>query len=898
MSELVILAARRGLVVQIQSVLRDWSSLNLINPVHIVDLDSIRAGDPQLPALRIDGDTRKACVLQQDVTSHAVGSAQVGVISSVAGPDQGASAAQCAAIVEAIQSSLPTARQVRAHLFVGSPSDDWAARVKPLFGWHNLTISPEDAASPGLGSAPLLRESDDPRWLTHVVGTLCSLFGLWRGQTEAVLESMQALPGEQLMPVRAYSRSLAAESIEQDLQARLVSVGKRYPVPRVDTATALVVEDEAGVAIDMADALMALHPEVRRRPREAPPRKAKSNLDWKKALSLFFTFVVDALRNAPARMANAMAHEARRKVAAATDKLLFGGADGGFNVVVRGVRPDGSLASWAEFETGLDGLIAKAAPNAQLGVPPDTTRLWTEFVGAGMTLLDAGQRGTDLAPRYMGAQRAVISTTERVASRRDGDFVLPANLAAYLPGWRIEAADAIGAARLQQRLDELQRTNPNLAHHLSNEQHRLAQWRTQVSGSYVGRVGATLAAEFHAVVGEIETLRAKVATLRESVTNADPSADQASLGSKLRWLTLGSFGVLAALGVVTGMQKLAAWIGALLMLVTIIAWIVSGVIMFQRHQSRLFGMIHQMEQAASDLETAEAHLAAAHEDLRRISRAYRQYLDWARAFGAFVHAPLGAAPVSATRALHIGQGMPRAVGIGSGIPDPEVIDQITQEWRPQLFEAGWLQDCWQEFLADVPGALGDLRYPLVQDASLLLKDQNLDGQGSILSRWSRAVSDTAPERETSVRFLGRVKELIAVDDRSRARLLSKVQVEDTTSGATTHTTRDQFLAGLDHDYRDSSTPLLGAMFAPHAINAQRIGSTSLMVQARGLTQATVLVQFGIGTATSDYRSAPAYVDRRVAPGLGGPGQSSSDEPGFPGVPDPEPPAPGPSAPRV
>lgn len=854
-SDLVVLAARRPLAVLVQSVLRDWNSLNLIDRVYVIDLDSLRDGDQQLPAIFVEGIRSRTCVLQEEITKRPVGLAQVGVLSSVGDVSECALASQATAVAEAIQSSLPSAQQVRAQIFVGAPDDGWGERVRPLFGWHNLAISPEDAASPSVGSAPLLRAGDDPRWITHVVGTLCSLFGLWRGQSEAVLPRMQPLPGEQLLPVRAYSRSLAAEAIEHDLQARLVSVGQRYPTPRVDTSTALVVEDEAGVAVGMADTLLDLYPEVRKRARQAPPRKKKEALDWKKALSLFWTFVWDAIRNAPARMASAMANEARRKVAAATSQLLFGGADGGFEVVVRGVKADGSLASWAEFETGLDGVITRAAPNAQLGVPPDTSRLWSDFVGAGMTLLDAGQRGTEMTPRFIGAQRAVISSTERVATHRDGDFSLPANLAAYLPGWRIEAADAIGASRLQRRLEELQRTNPNLAHHLSNEIHRLGQWRTQVGGSYVGRVGSRLAGEWQAVVDEIEALRAHVSALRASVSAADPTTDQASLGSRLRILTFAGFGVLTAFGFLTGMQKVTAWLGILLMLLTFVSWAVTGVIMFKRHQSRLFAMIHQMEQAASDLQTAEAHLAEAHEDLRRISHAYRQFLDWARAFGAFVHAPLGAAPASASRALHVGQGLPRAVGIGSAVANPETIDQISQQWRPQLFEAGWLQECWQEFLADVPSSLGDLRYPLVQDTSLLLKDQNLDGQGSVLARWSRAVADVAPVRATSERFLTKVGRLVSSDEASRANLLSTVQVEDAATGASTRKSRDEFLTGLDHDPGSSGSPLLGVIFAPHAINARAIGSSRFLQQSRGLTQATVLVQFGKGTSTSDFRRA-------------------------------------------
>ncbi|MBK8077787.1 MAG: hypothetical protein IPK24_20070 [Kineosporiaceae bacterium] len=882
MSDVVVVAARRSLAVKLLSMLRDWSSLNLVNPVYVVDLDSVRPGDPQVPAFAIQGSVNGACVLQEAITRTVISSTKVCVVSAVTDPGEIATTAQCVGIVESVQASVPSAHQLRVHIFAGAPEDDWADRLAPLIGWHNLVISPEDAASPGVGAAALVRDPEDPRWLTHVVGTCCSLLGLWRGQTDAVLDHRQSLPGTQLLPVRAYSRSLAAEAVEQQVQARLVTVGVRYPVPRVDTSTALVVQDESAVAVAMADALLAKHPEVLARQRTVPPRKIKPPLDWITALKLFFGFVWDALRNAPQRLADRLSHEARRKVAAATEKLLFGGADAGFTVVVKGVKPDGSLASWGEFEAALDQVIIRTAPNAQLGVPADTSQLWRDFVDAGMTLLDAGQRSADLLPRFVGAQRAVISTTERVASKQDGDFVLPDHLAAYLPGWRIEVADSIGADRLRQRLEELKQTKPNLAHDLTTEQHRLAQWNAKAAGSYVGRVGGRLGDAFRGVVAEIELLQQRVAALRAQAAATDATVDQASLGSRLRLLTLAMAGVLTVFGVLTGMQMISAWLGALLMLLSVLVWIVSGVTSFQRHQSRLFAMIHRMEQSASDLETAERHLAEAHEDLRTITRAYRHYLDWARAFGAFVHAPLGSMPDTQIRSLHVGQGMPRSVRIGAAVANPDAVDEVSNLWRPRLFDAGWLADCWQEFLADVPSTLGDLRYQLAAEPALLEKDQNLDGQGSILHRWSRAVAERAPHRNTSNRFVAKVQHQIEVDESSRSKLLATVQVEDAVTGEPMTITHENFLAGLDHDHREASGAFLDSMFAAHAGQARMIGDQHLIQQSRGLTQATVLIQFGTA-ATADQFRRTAHDERLWLPDPEGPEPESPGFPPLPGV---------------
>ena len=94
MSDVVVVAARRSLAVKLLSMLRDWSSLNLVNPVYVVDLDSVRPGDPQVPAFAIQGSVNGACVLQEAITRTVISSTKVCVVSAVTDPGEIATTAQ------------------------------------------------------------------------------------------------------------------------------------------------------------------------------------------------------------------------------------------------------------------------------------------------------------------------------------------------------------------------------------------------------------------------------------------------------------------------------------------------------------------------------------------------------------------------------------------------------------------------------------------------------------------------------------------------------------------------------------------------------------------------------------------------------------------------------------
>ncbi len=860
MSDITIIAARRPVLLQLEAVLRDWVALGIIRQVRVVDVDTLRADDAIVPARLLTATGSSVEILQEGLTAGMVDVGRLCIVSFAHSDDLVVGMSQASTLMSVLTTSLPQARKVLAHAYAGSARDEWRQAVTPLLGWHNVVISPEDSPSPNQGSAPLEPSADDPRWATHVVGTLCALLGLWKGQTAGVLDTRQAPSGEQFVPVRAYSRSLSAERVEEALYARLLDVNRAYPAPRVDTTTAVVVPDEGAVAIGMADALLAAHRDVLPQPRVPGRAVAKVDLDFMTALRQFFGFLLNALRGLPRRTAETLIHGAKARVAGAVDALVFGGAqDAGFAVVVKGVRADGSPSTWAEFERGVDAVLSRTSPGVELPAVPNTPRLWTDFADAGMTLLDAGHRSAELPPVTQGTQRAIITTTSKVAPAQDNTFDLPHRLAAFLPGWSLEVADDIGAGRLAEKLDDLKRSNQALAHEINAEQQRLRAWRAEAGQTYVGRLGVQLGSAHRHLIAEISELDARIAALGQPGPEEDIAKDQKALARLMTFFSIGSFAVLVAFGVLTGLSKLTALVGVVLMVVTAVSWAIGCTLMYLKKQGRLYAYLHRIDQAASDLETAQRHRLEALADLRRISRVYRQYLDWARAFGAFVHTPLGRVGNQSHKGLHVGQGLPRSISIGTAVPAQEAIDDVSNSWRSTLFEVGWLSDCWSEFLADVPPGLGDLKYAIAADAGELLADRNLDGSGSTLTRWSLAVASAAADRAPSQRFAAKVTSLTRTDDAARDRLLSLVEVPDRQTGAVSTQSRRDFAAGLDRDYAGIPMMFLDSVFSPQAlsITARNVHETVLQEEYDGLTLATVLVQLGDAQPVTALRgSAP------------------------------------------
>lgn len=861
-SDVVVIAARRPVAVALQAVLHDWTVQGLVSPCRIVDLDSVRADDPTIPAAVLGGDGVDTVALQQDLAHTRVTRIRVVVVGVV---DEDATAVdqrQAAGVLEAVRQSVPDAPTVQLNVSAGSPGAEWSTRALTLFGWHNLAISPEESVAPSQGSAPVTRSLDDPRWLLLLTGTLCSLTALWPGQEKAPFDDRQAPSGGLIVPVRAFSRSLSSGSVQDALAAHLVSVHDRYPTPRVDNSYARSIDDEAAKAVAMAEQLLGKHADVMPRVRHRTPPPPQQKIGAWEAVKRFVSFAASALANAPKNALDAFDRSVSQVAAGAVQNAVFGGADSGFAVVVRGVRADGSSATWAEYEQSLDSVLRRTVVSGELEPVPQKPQLWEDFVAGGLTLLDGGHRSPELPPWTLGSQRAVISTTDRVGTDPSDAFTLPANLAAFLPNWRIEAGDDIAVGRLFERLDHLAQAQPHLAQAISTERNRLREWATRVRGSYSGHIGRRLGDAHRATIAEVQDLTALVERL--SAQPPAPEAiqeDQDRLASNVRVMSAVAVSLLAIFAALGALSVFAwPWLILTTMLV-IVGWAGVGAWMHVKASARLYAWLNRLRAATTELEDATRHRLEALEDLRRISRAYRQYLDWSRVFGAFIHAPLGHAGASAERRLHIGQGMPLNLAVGVAVPDGEAVEEVANRWRGELFRVGWLSEAWSANKANLPPSLGNLRHLLQQDPNLLGNDPAIDGV-PVLTRWSIALAEASATRPLPPETAQRIVQLTRSDDAARDRLLSRVMVRDSL-GRPHEVSRTDFIEGLDR------SGVLGSfqpgMFNPAGgvVDIRQVSETMAQEEATGLDVALVVVQVGGAFAARQFAGAPAPDDGPV-----------------------------------
>ena len=842
-SDIVVIAARRPVAVALQAVLHDWMVQGLVNPCRIVDLDSMVDGQPAIPSTVLEAGAARTAALQQDLAHTRVGIIRLAIVGVVDEEETAVNPRQAAAVLEAIRQTVPSAPIVQLNVSAGSPGADWSTRALTIFGWHNLAVSPEESVAPSQGSAPLTRSLDDPRWLLLLTGTLCSLTGLWPGQEHAPFDDRQAPSGGLIVPVRAFSRSLSSGSVQDALAQRLVSVHDRYPTPRVDASYALSIDDEASAAVNMAEQLLTKHVDVMPRVRHRTPPPAPQKVGALEAIKQFVSFAGKALASAPRNAIDALNRSVSQATANAVQNAVFGGADSGFAVVVRGVRADGSSATWAEYEQSLDSVIRRAAQGGELPPVAQKPQLWHDFIDGGMTLLDAGSRSAELPPRTLGSQRAVITTTDRVSADPADTFTLPPSLAAFLPNWRIEAGDNIAVGRLFERLDHLAQSQPHLGQVVSAERNRLREWANRVRGSYAGHIGRRLGDAHRATIAEVQELT----DLAERLSAAPPAPDsiqeeQDELASHVRVMSAVSVSLIAIFIALTALSVLG-WPWLVVAIVAIIgAWAGVGSWLHVKSSAKVYAYLNKVRASTTELDDATRHRIEALEDLRRISRAYRQYLDWSRAFGAFIHAPLGHASASAERQLHVGQGMPLNLAIGVAVPDEEAVEDVANRWRGELFRVGWLSDAWRSFVTDLPASLGNLRHHLQQDPNLLGNDPAIDGV-PVLTRWSTALAESVDTRQLPQATGNRIIELTRTDAEARDRLLSRVLVRDG-RGTPREVSRTDFIEGLDR------SEVLGS-FQPGLFNAagavvdiRQVRHTLSQEDATGLDVALVVVQRG------------------------------------------------------
>jgi hypothetical protein len=858
--DLTILAARRTTAVQLLDVLRDWSTLGLIGPLHLVDMDAVRPGELLVPATVLDGGRTSPVVLQDECAGRSrTDLVRIVAITEVGKTFAGIQDGEALALLNTVRSSLPAVEVVPLHLIGLALQAAQVAEDVAWLGWHNVVLAPENSLAPGQGASPIVYNATDPVRLTHLAAAVCSLGGLWAAQPSGPLDKRSLAPGRSLVAARTFTRHLSAEAVETELLSRLASVEYGYPVPTFEGNAVWVVADELGAASDMAEALLTKHAYVLPRVRRAPPRTPAKRIGALEALRMLFAFMWQALRNAPRAFLDAAIRKVSASTAAFVGGAVFGSGDTEYAVIVNGVRADGTPASWPEIDEALEASAARTGVVINALSNTDLSALWRDYVGGGLTLLDAGKRSAELPPRTDGGRRGIVTTAGRVAPDPTETFTAPEGVTAYVKDHTVSASDVLAARALDTRLAHVVEQYPHEAGQVHAARAALKEWFGERERSYTGRVGFRLARGISETRDEIGRLTQMLQSAQQaSDVPSEIEQQQRSLALKLRLVFAGALlvAVVTLVAYKLGVLSVLPLIGILA--AVLVGWLATSLIVFIRGQRDLFALLHMRRELAGQIELLRQHLTEAIDDMRRLSRAYRQYLDWTKAFGRFVQAPLGNPVRKADNEPLLGSGFPRNHRFGSARPEEPMLDEAAAQMKKDLFSVGWTSNAWEAFLDDVPREIGQDAFRIREDADLLWSDPGVS-RTSLLTTWSNRVSERLEWRGATDRLSSRVRELLAGSDADLApQLLANVQTRSGSSGSTESVTYDNFMNRLDSEATMTAPhqSFDRAMFADTTQNSEpwQVAETVLTSSSADLGRTIVVTQLSQGFNSYDMRN--------------------------------------------
>ncbi len=866
MTRLTVLLAHRSSLIGVVDILRDWAALGVVGEVFAVAIEDVVSG-VQVGAYRIGapsgaaGASRRVLLADELASRHDVELVRLGVLDLSAWAPQFDEAE--AGLVRAYLSRvLPHVRLVAVHLLAPqhTPTDGlhWRSGAGLWAGWHNVIIAPENSAAPSAGLAPVVAQPDSPLGLTHPVAAACGVLGALSGHTDSLFDDRQYLPGEQAFVARTFTRYLSAEAVNHEVLVRTTDVRDRYPVPRREGQPVLVVDDELDASLGMAERLLTRHREVFAGERPMPQRTPPTRIGPMAALGMFFSFFLAALRNAPRAFVAALVRRTQAAIAREVGDFVFGASDSSFTVVVGGIGADGRPVALEDLDTALDQLADQAGANLSYR-PANLSALWHDYVAGALTLLDAGAREPELPPLAVGAHQAVVSSTARVVPAPGEAFELSPDVAAYLPGWRIEGADLARAALLDQRLAGLGREQGQLTEQLAGQRRALADWVAGIDG-YTARVGQRLATAMHGTFAEIAALNDQLRRVGDTVSlPANTDDRQRQLGRTLLLIAGAALLLIVVCVLLTVYVPMKWYVGVAICLVIVAGWLAGSLSAFMHYQRAIFALLHQREEDARLSTVLRAHLREALDDGRRLSRAYRQFLDFSRALAVFAHAPLGMVPQSPRAELLIGPGLPRNVMIGVADASEQTIADSVDALRRNLFEAGWLSEGWAHFLDDLPSGLGPWQYQLREQPDALWSDPRIDATGSVLTAWSHAVTEHAGSRGVPRAFVARFDALLEADHAGvTTALRQRVRVRRSQTGEETVLDYRDFVAGLATvDGRRCVFDSVLFAESPEHFDPARVDDTVVQRAGSGLALSLVVTQLSAGLQAVDLAGSPA-----------------------------------------
>ena len=845
MEALTVFLAPRGITAGVREALTDWSGLGLVDSFIWIEPGMVSV--TRVNGLLVTAGNQSAVSLESLAGTGTYNRIRLCVlVPGIAGHEQVDSSVS-QRIAEMLESSFGGRPVVRVRAVVARSGDTAVLDGLAQGGWHNLVLSPEEAAGPGLGHHQLYTTKDPFDWGVHAAATCAGVLGLWSGSTESLLDGEAPLPGERARLVRAFYRTLDTTAVGAELRDQVLSLGNGVPLPTYFGASAVYIEDSGLAARVMADQLWEKHGRSLHGEREHSAPQAVTAIGPWAAFKMMFGFLWAALKNAPRSWAQRVATRVKSESAAAVHGLVFGSAPSQYKVIVDGIDRDGLPVSWLEVREAaetLEKLLDDAGTPREHRAPADLASFWQDYADGALTLIDAGERVTALPPVQVGTQRAVLRrTSAAVPGPGSGFSDIPTPLAAVIQLDSLEPYDVLGTLSMEGRLQHAA-GDPNLGIPASTALEALRRWKAVSEESYAVRVGTRIGQSLISVQSEVQQLLDQI---RRAASADDMLAGVLARQKKLAlWMKILLASLLLGLvvtAVLVSRESLQPLEGAGIGAGLAVVWLIAMLLIFMNGQRELFQLMNARSQLLSDDEISRRNLSHALRDLHRLGDAYSQFLAWSRIIGTVLAEPFGRADDQARTQAKFVQGLPLNVKVGTASVHPAAVATAAAQLRHDIFAVGWLTRPWERAKATAGDLIGPRGYELTAHPEAIYR-QSGDGELSLLRLWIGALdesgTDSSPGQEI---WAGVLQDITGPRSAISSGLVSTVsEVRDS---ALVQTSLDAFMSGVDSTPDEARLGHFdGAVLTDLARNAGRavversvpFGSHSGLARQAGLIQ--------------------------------------------------------------
>lgn len=613
------------------------------------------------------------------------------------------------------------------------PIPDWTRD-----SWQNLLIAPEERPGPAAEVPRAWTVKDGMIGLARQVApTIAGLLGLWCGSGGPF--DRQDPPTGGLRMVRTFHTVLDASIAEGALRSAVLTMDP-YPVPQLDqgkvdpTRPQLAAERMSENLWNKYKNMLMSTPET-----EAPFKQTTT--PWTQALRGYFSFLWQAIKGAPSRWAEGMIRSVKTSAAATLQRHLYGDGSA-YKVVVGGIGPNGLPADWDETSNALAEIEVSASQQlgvslAALSTPTDLGTLWESFVGGALSLADAGTRGEESVLQE-GEYRYVVDQPDHIAPAEPFETTPALEAVHHIKS--VDPADLLTADVLESRLSAMIEGGP-YAQYASQFRDQLRSWRRQVATSYTGQVGKKLDEAITDCRRRVRDCLDKVQRLAQPLQFTIDDAKQRKLGRVVRIIGVVAL-VLMAASVASAWLGVVSWlVPAIVTPVILILALLVGFLNFYRRQSDIHQAIHRRQHDERQLGVVQRNLVRAISDLRRLTSAHSQYLQWSRLLGAFLRQPFGPPVVAAVASPGGIGGLTDMVRLGWLTLSPEQTMAVAARLREDFYPAGWMTPQFDRLLNSVGQHVEpDAAMAVAKDPARFMFSQSADDpMRSVLCRFTDAI---------------------------------------------------------------------------------------------------------------------------------------------------------------